>query len=403
MKYIKYGFSSFTKRIVTNLLIIFQLTFLFTGFNVVIGNLNSRDILYRPYEDIFANDGYLWWFDSQMYDQLTGEYIKSYEQCLEETLSQLEGDFEYYRIYETDIYDDEGLRKPIRLTFVDDRIYDKLSLPLVAGKWEKSNSDKAYGVIMKNSYNYVVGSEIDWNGRKITISGVLTDPTYIPTYNGSGDEDNGVTKLFQSYKSESAPFEYVILPQSTIPEGIAETLYNSAQIILVFKNSLTDQQKSVNEQVLIDSGPTSSFESFDSIREKSKIYMQEDFKKSMPLIFCMWVITIIGLVCSSAITTLRLLRSYAVYYMCGAKWSDCFIINAVSSVISLAVSAGLTYCILTLGLANGYAPQVGFVFKLNNVIYTAAAAIFMLILAVIVPAIMLKHKQPKTVISEMSE
>lgn len=402
MKYIKYGFSSFTKRIVTNLLIIFQLTFLFTGFNVVIGNLNSRDILYRPYEDIIANDGYLWWFDSQTHDPETGEFIKSYDQCLEETLSQLEGDFEYYRMYEAEIRDDEGLNKTIRLEFLDDRIYDKLSLPLVAGKWEKSNSDKAYGVIMKNSYNYGVGSEIEWSGGEFTISGVLTDPTYIPTYN-SWEADKGVTMLFESCKSSSSQYEYVILPQSAISDFSDINLFNSAQILISFNEPLTDEQKAVNEKVLLDSGPTSGIESFDEIRKDSKIYQSEDFKKSMPLIFCMWVITIIGLVCSSAITTLKLLRSYAVYYMCGAKWSDCFIINAVSSLISVAVSAGLTYCILTLGLANGYAQEAGFVFRINNVIYTALSALLMLVLAVIVPAIMLKHKQPKTVISEMSE
>ena len=175
MKYIKYGFASFSKHILTNLLIIFQLTFLFVGFNVVIGNFNSRDILYKPYEDIIKNDGYEWWFvpDEQMYDLQTGEYLKSYDECLKDVLADIKGEYSIYRIEESYVSirpeGDNPNYKSIRLVFVDNRIYDEFSLPLVEGKWKKSDEKNPYGVIMQNSYGYGVGDTIDFNGTKITI------------------------------------------------------------------------------------------------------------------------------------------------------------------------------------------------------------------------------------------
>ena len=408
MKFVKYGFSSFSKHMLTNILIIFQLTFLFVGFNVVIGNYNSRNILYHPYEDIIKNDGYEWLYlpDEHMYDTVTGEFLKSYDDCLKETLSDIKGEYNIYQIKESYVTlspDDDVQSKSIRLVFVDDRIYDRFSLPLIDGRWEKSDAKKPYGVIMQNSYGYGVGDTINLKGTEITISGVLTDPTYIPTYNGSSDTDNGVSRFFEAAKAETARYDYVIMPMASLSEEVRQYTTYSGNLLIEFTEPLSDSDREHNENVMKNACAMSNFTSFEEIREKTDTFINEDFKKTMPLIACMWIIAVLGLVCSSAITTLKLLRSYAVYYICGAKWNDCLIINAVSSCISVVISAGLTYIIITLGLVNGYAQEAGFVFKLNNVIYTAGLAFLMVSLSVIVPAIMLKHKQPKTVISEMSE
>lgn len=409
MKFIKYGFSSFSKHILTNILIIFQLTFLFVGFNVVIGNYNSRDILYHPYEEIIKNDGYYWFYfpDEHMFDSDTGEYIKSYDECLDDTLSEIKGEYAIYQMRDTYVNilpkgDDEKY-KSIRIVFVDDRIYDRFNLPLVEGKWKKSDSEKPYGVIIKNTHNYGVGDTFDFMGTEITISGVLTNPTYLPSFNGTSDFENGVTMFFNAMKSESALYDYVIMPMASLSEEMYQYTTESGTLLIEFKNSLSKEDKEHNENVLLNSCAMSNIWDFKEIEEKTLIYMKEDFNKTMPLIVCMWIISVVGLVCSSAITTLKLLRSYAVYYMCGAKWNDCLIINIISSLVTVIISAGLTYIILTLGLVNGYAQEAGFVFKLNNVIYTAGLAILMIALSIIVPAIMLKHKQPKTIISEMSE
>lgn len=405
MKYLKYGYASFTKNIFSNLIIIFQLTFLFVGLNVVIGNYNSRNMLWLPYEEIFQNDGYYWLFNPMvMPDDINedGEQ-KKYDDYLNEEIAKLQGDYTIYRIFNSDIKTYAG--KQLRLIFVEDTIFDKLTFPTVSGGWKKSDSENTYGVISPNVNGLSTGDVVDWYGKSITISGVLTDPCYVPLYNTfmTSKSETDISMLYNSVLKESSQYDYLILPQSQMGEYSVNKFGSGSCCLVAFDPSMSQEDKEYNSKILLNGNSTSSAISFEQIRNSTKIFEKEDTQKTMPLVVCMWIVSVVGLVCSSAITTIKLLRNYALFYICGAKWRDCLLINAVSSIISVAVSAVLCFGVMKIGIVNGLSQDIGFVFKANNVVCTALLAVLMVVLSVIVPAILLKHKQPKTIISEMSE
>ncbi len=410
MRFIKYGYASFSKHIFTNIFIIFQLTFLFVGLNVVIGNFNSRNMLLEPFEEIIKNDGYYWTFSPVFftYDKDMGSEMvddddeRTSVDFYNETLASFKGDCKVYQVGQDTIIKESESQRSLKLVFVDDEIYEKFSFPLVSGSWKMSDSDKIYGVISPNTYGYKTGDTVNWNGKEIKISGMMTDPCYVPLLNSAkySETESDISMFYVSSLKESAQYDYLILPKSAVGLTPPSSYSDGTYALLVFDPSLSKEDRAYNVSLINKSGGGISFE---QIRKSTEIYVNEDTQKTIPLVVCIWIVSVVGLVCSSAITTLKLLRNYALYYVCGAKWRDCLLINAVSSLICIIISGFLAFLIMKMGFLNGLAQEIGFVFQRNNLIYTALLALLMVVLSVIVPALMLKRKQPKTVISEMSE
>ena len=403
MKYIKYGFSAFTKYLSTNIIIILQLIFLFTALNVIIGNYNSRDILYSPYKSILKNKGYAFYtdYESEMYDPQTGEYLRSFDDCFKETESKLIGEYNSYVIYSAEIADDVQSQKRLKLIFIDDRIYDNLELPLVSGKWENKENE-IYGIISNNTHNLGTGSSVYIGDSKITISGELTDPTYIPSFT-LWIYNLCVTDFYSAEYSKTSQYDYLLLKLSSL-ESIKNTnaLVGNGydgMVLIEFSDDISNEDMELNKEILNSSGENVTLTSFDDIKNRSDVYENVEYNKTKPIILLVWIITLSGVICSSAIITVKSLRDYTIFYICGSKWSQCLLISFINSAISVFISMGIAMGLIQIGLLNGFSEDIGFVIKENNILITLIVAVITLSLSIIMPLIIFKTKQPKDIIN----
>lgn len=398
MRYIKYGLRTFRQHIVSNLIIIVELAFLITALNVLIGSLNSRDVLYSPYEEIFKNGGYLYLHDYHMmtHDEETGEFKISEWELLNNTLSQLQGEVKAYYMLNEQYAGADG--QNVRINYVCDDIFEKLSLPLDSGEWRMPENSKNYAVATSGSY-LKTGTSIqpDINGQPLVISGVLTDVSYLPDMN-KFESGKDVTMFYRSISRARLDEPQIIAPLSAVPEEFRSKCALSSVILIENKN-VTPQQKAYNEKILEDSGVGSAYiYDIGAMAKKSQTYLKEDFNKSLPIVVCVWLISVIGLVCSTGILTARMLKNYSVYYICGAKWRDCLKISLVNSAVTSFVSLVLSIGIIKIGILDKFANDIGFVFRANNGIFTALLLLIMIGSSAIVPAIMLSFKQPGSVL-----
>ena len=305
--YIKYSLLFFAKHSGLYILIILQLAFLLLTENILIANLNSRDVLYKPYENIISHDGYYFMqpYASDGIRDENGDMIKTNDEILRETLAKLKGSYKLYCFYHGTLED-----KGINIRVIDDTVFSALSLPLEEGKHSKNAC-----LVTKNNIGLKAGEEIDIDGAKIKISGVLTDKTYLPDYSLLAAEMS-VEQLYQAYSfskdfdsndSDMQYMEYteIIAPYSLLKECIENggtILYRSGKMLIAFDGPLSSEDMAYNEQVLTaaDCDEPGWLISFEQIRRKGEIYRSEDFYKMLPIVACILVVTIVGVVCSSA-------------------------------------------------------------------------------------------------------
>lgn len=413
MKYLRYGLLFFLKHKVTYLLMLVQLILLMLAENMLIANLNSRDVLYAPYEDIISKNGYYFmppYSSGGIWDE-EGHIVKTSEEVLEDVLSKLKGEYKVYNIYSSSIENDKG---SVAITIIDDEIYHKLKLPLDSGH---HSSKKNSCMVTKNDKGLDVGTILNIDGAKIEITGVLTDNTYIPDY-GTYDIDMGLMDLYRAYTysgtGASSPVDdgdmkdmmdsyytdktEIIAPVSAFEEQInasGSTIYKGNSVLLVFNSPLSEEDRLYNEEVLIaeDCDEPGLLMPFEQINKKALIYRNEDFNKMLPLVICIIVVIFVGIICSSAIITAKQLRKFALLYINGATTKDCVIISCVTALISSVVALVIALLVLFLGIVNSFANDLGFVWGLNNLVAIAATVIFITLSFGIIPGMILSRKK----------
>ncbi len=398
--YIKYSLLFFAKHSGLYILIILQLAFLLLTENILIANLNSRDVLYKPYENIISHDGYYFMqpYASDGIRDENGDMIKTNDEILRETLAKLKGSYKLYCFYHGTLED-----KGINIRVIDDTVFSALSLPLEEGKHSKNAC-----LVTKNNIGLKAGEEIDIDGAKIKISGVLTDKTYLPDYSLLAAEMS-VEQLYQAYSfskdfdsndSDMQYMEYteIIAPYSLLKECIENggtILYRSGKMLIAFDGPLSSEDMAYNEQVLTaaDCDEPGWLISFEQIRRKGEIYRSEDFYKMLPIVACILVVTIVGVVCSSAMISARQMKKFKVLYLGGATSADCLLISCLTALVSSIIALALAAAVLKLGIANSFANELGFVIGVNNVFATAAVIAFAVVSFGIVPSVILRKKR----------
>ncbi len=395
--YIKYSLLFFAKHSGLYILMILQLAFLLLAENILIANLNSRDVLYAPYEKIISHDGYYFMqpYASGGISDENGDTIKTSDEILQETLSKLKGSYKLYCFYHGTI-EDEG----INIRVIDDTVFSVLSLPLEEGKHSKNAC-----LVTKNNIGLKAGDEVDVDGVKIKISGVLSDKTYLPDYSLI-DAEMSVEQLYQAYSfskdfesddSEDTQYmEYteIIAPYSLLKESIENgVLYRSGKMLIAFDEPLSPQDRAYNEQVLTaaDCDEPGWLISFEQIRRKGEIYRSEDFYKMLPIVACILVVIIVGVVCSSAMISARQMKKFRVLYINGATSADCLMISCLTALLSSIIALALAAAVLKIGIANSFANDLGFVMGMNNVFATAAVIAFAVAAFAVIPAIVISR------------
>lgn len=399
--YFKYGFIAITKQMVTTVIVVLQLSLFFISLNIVIGNYNSRDMLCIPFSDILSKEGYYISIDRYIMTELEDGNVSMESRNIEETLNdlttQLKGNLKNYRIYTGIVHPSEDSDVGLHLVFIDDEIYNKMTLPLLEGTWVNSADDKMCGVITHSRNQLNVNDSVEYNGETFTVSGVLTDITYVPDFDHF-TAGSGIKNFYVNHSYETAQYDYMLLPLSAIGSGHGTPSHYS---ILVFDDTLSEADRQYNENVLSTAEVGHKVE-LSEIKMQSDIFLNEDLSKSAPLIVCAWIIAISGLITSCAIQIQKNLRDYAVFYLCGSKWSECLLINLISSLIvtfaSAIISASFLFILSLLGFGN----EAGIVIFSNNIYISLLICLISVGLSLIIPAFILKNNSAKKILNEMN-
>lgn len=421
----KYALKEFIRNIKFNVFIIVQLAFVFAMIVFMISSVQQNLRYYLPLKNVLNNDGIC--LATSMDVSLSGKFLNEnkevdvlkYSKYFDEIfyasklfatgelsegeIAKSENDFNYIpesdNQYEANVY-----------TY-NKNVIDLYTPVMADGEWlseVESYSDEEnvlHAVITENDYGLKVGdvytqglfvNDSGYKNFKIKVIGVMKSGT---RSFGMVDEYDSRIKLTAKdmYKSYSTEQEGVPLVLFSADELNKYNCYSfiSGRSMIKFKDGLSDEEY---EKAVESSYGLGTFIEFKEIRENSLKEVKSELIVLTPIIGGIILLVIVSVLSMSAVNTNKQLRNYGIYYMCGCRWKQCTMINALSIFIAEIAAAILAYAGLKFADVFGFLKNTIVTLGVWQLLGCLCVVVITLIAALIMPAVIIGKSTPREII-----
>lgn len=392
----KLGLKNLKHDLLMNILIILQMTAAFVILISIISTIASRFRYYEPIKEFLNSKGYFYNIayginpDTEMTLRTSDELYE-----------MIDGEKEIAAQYSAWLQYNENSND--RFISYDDRFISIYTPELESGHWfdlSSKVSDIVPVVVSQNNYGLNVGDVIDLYcfdlGIKAEIIGVLAENTkIIDTSHRSADKaDYRNFYLDYDLKREEYPV-FLMCQRDLTDKQIVMQL--SGNIFVTYPDNASDNviaegNRSIKRMHATHAVPT------EEMKINSLKYIFSQIYDLMPIFVCIFILTIVGAVSTSALSAKRQLKNYAVYYICGLKWRQCAAVNFFSSLvcvmISFVLSIGAAFTVKITGLLGGTVVELGW-WQISGCI--AMIGVYM-ILSIILPLNIIGNNTPNQVL-----
>ncbi len=296
----------------------------------------------------------------------------------------------------------------------NDNLIEAFTPELKDGRWLQSskNTEKLEVVISENDYGWTVGDSIpllctgypDGFVTEAEIVGIIEDDVKIP-YASARDGEDKYTLFYDSYSFAIEEIPIMLFSSDTIRNLNTQETGNSIlqgmmySALITYPDDYTEEQLSSEKQKLSSMGCLFS-ESLRKMDKNSKQYLYEQVYNLLPIVAVLLVLTAVSSVSSSALSTKRRLRDYAIYYVCGLKWRQCILINMIQSLILSALSVILAFICTALIKYTYFSQYIKIIWKWETVLVLAGAAALYILVSMIMPVILIGRNTPKQILTK---
>lgn len=339
MLFLKLGYKNIKRSPVMNILVMLQMSVVFVILISMVSTIVSRFKLYAPFSEEFNRRGYYYFIDSAVNPE-TNMVLRT----TEELCSMIENEGKVFAAY-TPIFLYNG--EDINAVSYDRDYIEKYTPELESGSWidvDKTDSDILQVVVTHNKYDFKVGDiimlEAVYGGQvKAEIVGVLKDNAKIINYSDALKNNSDYRIMYESYNCQRENNALFIFYQNELKDKKVVTRLNGS-VLVTYPDDVTEEIIEENDRVIkqmmvIKSVPLSEMKS------NSLKYIFLQLYDLMPIFVCVLILTLVGVLSTSALSAKRQLKNYAVYYICGLRWKQCAIVNFWSSFICVGVSFAL--------------------------------------------------------------
>lgn len=239
----------------------------------------------------------------------------------------------------------------INIHMYDDFLLNTLDSALSQGKWSdiwSESKDLNYVIISSSLEKYFkIGDELTARiqGKsgeqqiRIKIIGVLKNSNYILNLSRGGDALN--------LSSILGKCEDLIISRQlrTIEGNIVEGTSLPGKIL--YMNDLNAKNQTITQwkEVLNDIGWVNSIE---EMAEQQKKLIKNKMVQQMTINIILLLLVVAGLGGNNILMTYRQMKVFSLYYLCGAKWRTCMLINSIANIVIILIPSALAYLILLL-------------------------------------------------------
>lgn len=387
MKYFRFALISLCDNIKINLLMILEMIVVFVGVNLIIGSYNNRNMLYKPYSDILSNTG---WYIVSDYDENTEKPFSS----------QMKGKLDFIKMYSySSLITLNGRNVPVNITICPDEILNNMKLPVNSGKWQIDSLKDIVCIAAPNNFDISSGDELKLPlANSVKISGVLTDPCYIPCFlqwSTSQGIENFYRKYSLKYYSPEEECLELFMSFSEFSETGIETDSTNKSFIAYDANP-TAENTTYNEELLKNNYQCGI--RLSKIKERTENSINDILKKFIPIAVCTFVVIMIGFMSSTAINTLQQMKNYGTMFLCGMNWNDCIKILFAYNALIMISSVSITSVIFGIFKLMNLSAYLGLSFGMNNIVITAIIILIIILLNLIILSAVVRRKTPVDII-----
>ena len=401
--YMRIGFALFSKRLVTSFITIIQLFVTIIIANVIIVDYNAymEDICIM--ENFDTDRTYLWMTEmTDTNDELRWEQLKQLKH--NRSVRAVEVTFRANAIYNNNI---------VSLIGYGQNTGELINMTLESGKWY-TEVPKKDGVINCVSISSIPGLEI---GKLIELEIIphYSEQTINQTFQVVGTLGKRAKTLTFNQSSASPYYDHLFQVFHSTPLDKEYEDYDH-QVGLIFDQSdlptlVQSQYWDGNRLVYIDSIDDETFLSLkDELRKDSYVVKLEQAKRNtlqeiretmvkyLPIMIPLFLIGFLGVVCISILNTLKYMRTFAIFFICGMRWKDSILICL--SYIAYIISGVLILCI------PGYVwlkdlLDTGGIMAANNYLFTLGALLAVMLLSLVTPFLLIRKEEPIKVLRKV--
>ena len=401
--YMRIGFALFSKRLVTSFITIIQLFVTIIIANVIIVDYNAymEDICIM--ENFDTDRTYLWMAAmTDTNDELRWEQLKQLKH--NRSVRAVEVTFRANAIYNNNI---------VSLIGYGQNTGELINMTLESGKWY-TEVPKKDGVINCVSISSIPGLEI---GKLIELEIIphYSEQTINQTFQVVGTLGKRAKTLTFNQSSASPYYDHLFQVFHSTPLDKEYEDYDH-QVGLIFDQSdlptlVQSQYWDGNRLVYIDSIDDETFLSLkDELRKDSYVVKLEQAKRNtlqeiretmvkyLPIMIPLYLIGFLGVVCISILNTLKYMRTFAIFFICGMRWKDSILICL--SYIAYIILGVLILCI------PGYVwlkdlLDTGGIMAANNYLFTLGALLAVMLLSLVTPFLLIRKEEPIMVLRKV--
>ena len=401
--YMRIGFALFSKRLVTSFITIIQLFVTIIIANVIIVDYNAymEDICIM--ENFDTDRTYLWMpAMTDTNDELRWEQLKQLKH--NRSVRAVEVTFRANAIYNNNI---------VSLIGYGQNTGELINMTLESGKWY-TEVPKKDGVINCVSISSIPGLEI---GKLIELEIIphYSEQTINQTFQVVGTLGKRAKTLTFNQSSASPYYDHLFQVFHSTPLDKEYEDYDH-QVGLIFDQSdlptlVQSQYWDGNRLVYIDSIDDETFLSLkDELRKDSYVVKLEQAKRNtlqeiretmmefLPIIIPLFLIGFLGVVCISILNTLKHMRTFAIFFICGMGWKNTILICL--SYIAYIILGVLILCIPGFVWIKGFL-ETGGILAANNYMFTFGALLFVALLSLVTPFLLIRKEEPIMVLRKV--
>lgn len=366
---VKLSLLNFRKNLFSVILVILETAALFLSVNYLTSTLKERRMLIEPYEFLF-NDNTAFVYDDYFISN-TMLFDETELQSREHILENVGGDHKIYDIKSLSLYD--GQYTVISLS---DEIYSRLAMPLQLGSYR--NAVGTVGTRLGEHEITLPSGDV----LKLTVSGVLTETTFIPEMT-SVNSSMSASGFYSNSVNESNTV--IITNRSSISE-LEDQFRGRACFLIEFSENAA-------ENIAILNSVTTTMPMSD-IAKNSRAELNDDLAGFVPLICVIGFIVLLGIVFVSVIIFKENERKNAVFLLCGYSKRGIVGLHCAGIFMITVLSAGVAWAAFEVLKLLKIEAAVGVKLTLENAAVSVLTILALIIAAAIVPMLLTVRRAP---------
>ena len=424
MKYLPLTFGIMRRRWLFTLIIVIETAALLILTNTMIATVISKNMLYEPYRAILEKNGVVVDASNLNMMECSNEDIAPFLEKYPDTKSVINFlekklDVKVHYSEQLSFVKQIGPRSVMYLDkgntlfyyLLDKEILSELKFPLSCGRYpsEDRNGNGEIEIIISGGTDAELNSVYDTPAGKMRVVGILTDNTYKPVGNTvdrdgmeqGGDRDSifNYCLPFDSQTNLGGPF--AIAAKGVFPEdNNGYNIIPNSIWFVTYKDNISEAESERITEYLSTVGTIQKNQTLSTMKEETEKQINDIYYRMMPIIITAVIIVLSGLIGSAAVSTLRQVRTFGIFFLCGCRKKDCIIIVCIEMMITLLISALLALAGIIAMQHYGFEYLIGLTFGWMNVFISAILLLVLFVLSLILPFGIIRASSPVKTIKE---